>query len=47
MPLDKVFEILRGDAPHALDLPCVEALIASKTNSEPMAFTRPETAVAT
>ena len=34
MPLEKVFELLRKDAPHALDLPCVEALIASKTNSE-------------
>ncbi len=47
MPLEKVFEILRKDAPHALDLPCVEALIASKTNSEPVAFTQPEIAVAT
>jgi putative nucleotidyltransferase with HDIG domain len=46
MPLEKVFQILRGDAPHALDLPCVEALIASKTNSEPMAFTQPAIAVA-
>jgi len=46
MPLEKVFQILRSDAPHALDLPCVEALIASKTNSEPLAFTQPEIAVA-
>jgi HD-GYP domain-containing protein (c-di-GMP phosphodiesterase class II) len=38
MPLEKVFAILRQDAPHALDLPCVEALIASKTDSEPLAF---------
>ena len=46
IPLEKVFEILRKDAPHALDLPCVEALIASKTNSEPLAFSQPEIAVA-
>jgi len=44
MPLEKVFQILRQDAPHALDLPCVEALIASKTNSEPIAFLQPEVA---
>jgi len=41
LPLDKVFEILRQDTPHALDLPCVEALIASKTNHEPEAFEEP------
>ena len=45
LPMDKVFEILRRDAPHALDLPCVEALIASKTNSEPQAFHSPDIAV--
>jgi HD-GYP domain-containing protein (c-di-GMP phosphodiesterase class II) len=42
LPLEKVFEILRADAPHALDLPCVEALIASKTDSEPVLFGQPE-----
>ena len=47
LPLEKVFQILRQDAPHALDLPCVEALIASKTNSEPAAFLQPGIAVAT
>jgi putative nucleotidyltransferase with HDIG domain len=47
IPLEKVFQMLRNDAPHALDLPCVEALIASKTNSEPLAFIQPEVAVAT
>jgi putative nucleotidyltransferase with HDIG domain len=47
MPLEKVFQILREDAPRALDLPTVEALIASKTNSEPAAFAEPEIAVAT
>lgn len=41
MPLEKVFAILREDAPRALDLPCVEALIASKTDSEPSAFSEP------
>jgi putative nucleotidyltransferase with HDIG domain len=41
MPLEKVFAILREDAPRALDLPCVEALIASKTDSEPSAFAEP------
>jgi len=45
LPMNKVFEILRRDAPHALDLPCVEALIASKTNSEPQAFLSPGIAV--
>lgn len=47
LPLEKVFQMLRNDAPHALDLPTVEALIASKTNSEPLAFRQPEVAVAT
>lgn len=47
MPLDRVFQLLREDAPHALDLPCVEALIATKTDSEPAAFDQHETAVAT
>ena len=46
LPIEKVFQMLRGDAPRALDLPCVEALIASKTNSEPVAFGQPEIAVA-
>jgi HD-GYP domain-containing protein (c-di-GMP phosphodiesterase class II) len=46
IPLEKVFSMLRDDAPHALDLPCVEALIASKSNSEPIAFGKPEIAVA-
>jgi putative nucleotidyltransferase with HDIG domain len=46
LPLEKVFSMLREEAPHALDLPCVEALIASKTNSEPLAFCQPEIAVA-
>jgi putative nucleotidyltransferase with HDIG domain len=46
LPLERVFQILREDAPRALDLPCVEALIASKTNSEPIAFAQPEMAVA-
>jgi HD-GYP domain-containing protein (c-di-GMP phosphodiesterase class II) len=41
MPLEKVFALLREQAPHALDLPCVEALIASKTNSEPVTFDQP------
>jgi putative nucleotidyltransferase with HDIG domain len=46
LPLDTVFAMLRKDAPHALDLPCVEALIASKTNCEPMAFVEPEVSMA-
>jgi putative nucleotidyltransferase with HDIG domain len=46
LPLEKVFQMLRDDTPHALDLPCVEALIASKTNSEPLAFGHPEVALA-
>lgn len=46
IPLETVFSMLRKDAPHALDLPCVEALIASKTNSEPLAFVQPEVSFA-
>src|SRR5712691_12789 len=46
LPLEKVFAMLREDAPRALDLPCVEALIAAKTNSEPAAFAQPEVAYA-
>jgi len=42
LPLETVFEILRKEAPHALDLPCVEALIASKNGTEPEAFVKPE-----
>jgi putative nucleotidyltransferase with HDIG domain len=38
LPLETVFAMLRKDAPHALDLPCVEALIATKTKSVPVAF---------
>jgi putative nucleotidyltransferase with HDIG domain len=45
LPLDQVFQILRKDAPHALDLPCVEALIAAKTKSEPEVFARQESEV--
>lgn len=36
LPLDKVFAIMRADAPRALDLPCLEALIAAKSNSAPL-----------
>jgi putative nucleotidyltransferase with HDIG domain len=46
IPLEKVFRMLRSEAPQALDLPCVEALIASKTNCEPLAYFQPEIAVA-
>ena len=41
IPIEKVFQMLRDEAPHALDLPCVEALIASKTNSNPIIFNPP------
>jgi putative nucleotidyltransferase with HDIG domain len=34
LPLEKVFSIMREDAPHALDWPCLDALMASKSNSE-------------
>ena len=46
IPVEKVFEMLRHDAPHALDLPCVEALIASKTNSEQPAIWQQESTTA-
>lgn len=38
LPLEKVFSVMREDAPRALDSACLEALIAVKTNSEPMSF---------
>jgi putative nucleotidyltransferase with HDIG domain len=49
LPLEKTFSIMRGESPHALDLPCLEALIAAKTSSEPSALERPKfrTAAAT
>jgi putative nucleotidyltransferase with HDIG domain len=34
LPLDKVFRIMREDAPHALDWPCLDALMASRSGSE-------------
>jgi len=42
LPLEKVFEIMRADAPRALDLPCLEALIAAKTIAAPLAGDRSE-----
>jgi putative nucleotidyltransferase with HDIG domain len=42
LPLEKTFSIMRGESPHALDLPCLEALIAAKTSSEPSALERPQ-----
>ena len=42
LPLEKVFSIMRADAPRALDLPCLEALIGSKMGSQEFA---PEPAV--
>ena len=49
LPLEKAFSIMRGESPHALDLPCLEALIAAKTSSEPSVLERPKfrTAAAT
>ena len=35
MRLDKVFEVMRADAPRALDPVCLEALISAKTGGEP------------
>jgi HD-GYP domain-containing protein (c-di-GMP phosphodiesterase class II) len=29
LPLEKVFSIMRDDAPRALDLPCLDALITT------------------
>ncbi len=37
LPLEKVFSIMRADAPRALDLPCLEALIGSKVGSQEFA----------
>ena len=49
LPLEKAFSIMRGESPHALDLPCLEALIAAKTSSEPSVLEPPKfrTAAAT
>ena len=41
VPLERTFSIMRQESPHALDLPCLEALIAAKTNSEASALERP------
>jgi putative nucleotidyltransferase with HDIG domain len=38
LPLEKVFEIMRADAPRALDLPSLEALIAAKSDSAALNF---------
>lgn len=46
LPLEKTFSILREESPHALDLPCIEALIAAKTSSEPCALEAPKNSVA-
>jgi hypothetical protein len=35
-----VFAIMRADAPKALDLPCLEALIAAKSNTTPLSFSQ-------
>lgn len=40
LPLEKVFAIMRADAPRALDLPSLEALIDAKSNSDPVTFNR-------
>jgi putative nucleotidyltransferase with HDIG domain len=44
LPLEKVFSIMRGDAPHALDWPCLDALMASKSSSEFQIPGSPQTA---
>jgi putative nucleotidyltransferase with HDIG domain len=41
LPLEKAFSIMRGESPHALDLPCLEALIAAKTSSEESVLEQP------
>jgi HD-GYP domain-containing protein (c-di-GMP phosphodiesterase class II) len=42
LPLEKAFSIMREESPHALDLPCLEALIAAKTSSEPSVLEPPK-----
>jgi putative nucleotidyltransferase with HDIG domain len=34
LPLDRVFSMMREDAPQALDWPCLDALIASKSGAD-------------
>lgn len=40
LPLEKVFKIMRGDAPHALDATCLEALMSASDmpSAEPVAL---------
>jgi putative nucleotidyltransferase with HDIG domain len=47
MPIEKVFSILRKEAPRMLDARCVEALIESKTGSPPAAERHVESVAAT
>ena len=42
LPTEKVFQLMRGEAPHALDAACVEALIAAKTNPACPSYAGPE-----
>jgi HD-GYP domain-containing protein (c-di-GMP phosphodiesterase class II) len=41
LPLERVFEIMRAEAPRALDLPSLEALIGAKGSSASPAFDQP------
>ncbi len=41
LPTEKVFELMRGEAPHALDSACIEALVAAKTNPASPSYTGP------
>ena len=43
LPLEKVFSMMREDSPRALDGRCLEALIASKTDSDDAPFCPTET----
>jgi putative nucleotidyltransferase with HDIG domain len=38
LPIEKVFSIMREEAPKALDTECLEALVAAKTGSDAMEF---------
>jgi putative nucleotidyltransferase with HDIG domain len=44
LPLEKVFSIMREDAPHALDGPCLAALIEAKRRNETSVAAVPATA---
>jgi putative nucleotidyltransferase with HDIG domain len=42
LPVEKVFEVMRAESPHALDATCLDALITAKTNPASASYAEPE-----